>query len=109
MLHTSVVMVTLFKCVRFFPELRIYKLCQQKGFLTVKNQDSLNEILPAFSISHTSVMGNKISEHEFFFLSRKLLLPAPPRLSVDLMLAKPKTGQRSVLVLLFSLKSLLAL
>lgn len=109
MLHTSVLIVTLFKCVSFFPEIRIYKLCQQKGFLALKNQDSLNEILPAFSISYTSVVGNEIFEHEFFFLSHKFLLPAPPRLSADFMLAKPKTGQGSVLVPLSSLRSLLAL
>lgn len=80
-----------------------------KRIFSSKKSGSLNEILPAFSISYTSVVGNEIFEHEFFFLSCKFLLPAPTRLSVDFMLAKPKTGQGSVLVPLSSLRSLLAL
>lgn len=53
MLNASVAMATLVEYVTFFPELvKIYKLCQQQGFLRVKIQNSLNEILPAFSVTH---------------------------------------------------------
>lgn len=78
MLNASVVMVALVEYVNFFPELfKIYKPCQQQGFLRGKIQHSLNEILPAFSVTITSVIENKIFKHGFFFLSCKLLLSAP--------------------------------
>lgn len=78
MLNALIIMVTLVEHVIFFPELfKIYKLCHQQGFLRAKIEDSLNEILPAFSVTIISVMEDKILKHGFFFLSCKLLLSAP--------------------------------
>lgn len=103
MLNASVVMVTFFKCTRFFPELKIYKPCQQKVVLVIKTRTYWMR----YSLLSLSLI---LLWWETRYLSRSssLCIVSYCYLPVDFILPNPKTGQGSVLVLLLS-KSLLAL